>query len=363
MTCARDEKKPLLARAGQKLQSLWLSRKGHRIPKTNIIEGPSSSVLPNVTTNHQIAFRFSDLPVEIKLMVLECVIAPGKIYLEPYTQRWGFGRLKVACAYRTLTSTRKPTDQLPEWVHKLERVHLKTPPKQSRRLGGSPLVKQPGFGLMATERLMYEEGHPIFYGENEFHVAPGPISITSRYFFDLQAKHRDMIRKLVIKLTIADLTPEGFQHVEWEVRDRMSRSKHDLRSMSRNGQVRVWVASCMATLELLWEQKLDWLHTLPKLSDLTITGQERKLDFGQERLGAERPLSIVAVNRPDFPAFFISCRTSARRTLSKEFNSRGRYTSPSRLSSDNPGEPMWVMDVEGTKDWLAGWGPGVRYKS
>jgi hypothetical protein len=216
---------------------------------------------------------------------------------------------------------------------------------------------------MATERLMYEEGHPTFYGENEFHVAPGPISITSRYFFDLQAKHRDMIRKLVIKFTIADLTPQGFQHVEWEVRDRMSRSKHDLRSMSRNGQVRVWVASCMATLELLWVQKLDWLHTLPKLSDLTITGQERKLVFGQGRLGVERPLSVIAMNRPDFSAFIVSCRTSARRTLSIEFNRRGRYISPSRLSSDNPGAPVWVMDVEGTKDWLAGWGPGVRYKS
>ena len=316
-----------------------------------------------VHTDRQTAFRFSELPVEIKLMVLEYVIAPGKIYLEPYTQRWGFGRLKIASAYRTFTSTRKPMDQLPKWVHKLEKVHLKTPPNQSCRVGGSPLVKQPGFGLMATERLMYKEGHAFFYGENEFHVAPGPISITSRYFFDLQAKHRDMIRKLGIRFTIADLTPEGFQNVEWEVRGRMSRSKHDLKSMSRNGQVRVWVASCMATLELLWDQKLDWLHTLPKLSDLTLTGQEHKLVFGQGTLGVEGPLSTRVVNCPAFPAFIRSCRNSARRMLSIEFNSRGRYISPSRPSSDSPGDPVWMMDVEGIKDWLAGWGPGVRYKS
>ena len=63
---------------------------------------------------------------------------------------------------------------------------------------------------MATGKSLYEEGHPILYGQNTFHLAPGPVPITSQYFLYLQDKHRNMIKKIVLTFTVADLTPEGF---------------------------------------------------------------------------------------------------------------------------------------------------------
>lgn len=75
---------------------------------------------------------------------------------------------------------------------------------------------------MAMGKSLYEEGQPIFYGQNKFHLAPGPIPITSQYFLDLQDKHRNKIRKIVLTNTAADLTREGFQWVENEFQYRIS---------------------------------------------------------------------------------------------------------------------------------------------
>ena len=122
-------------------------------------------------------------------MILNHVIAPGEIHLKPYTQRFGFGHLTFLSAHRPRTATQNLIDQLPKWLYRIEKMHLKAPPKRFHTVGGSPKVQQPGFGLMAMGKSLYEEGYPIFYGQNTFHLGPRPIPITSQYFlFPLPAR-------------------------------------------------------------------------------------------------------------------------------------------------------------------------------
>ena len=134
--------------------------------------------------------------------------------------------------------------------------------------------------------------------------------------------------------------------------------------MSREGQVRLWVESSLAALLFLWEQKLDWLFSLANLSHVTLTGQERAQKLVLEGGEIQRRLNIPAPSDPEFQAFMNACRVSAQTILRREFWNRGRYKIPTpSFLRDDVVDPMWVMDVEGVKDWLNELGPGVRYRS
>ena len=51
-------------------------------------------------------------------------------------------------------------------------------------------VSPPGFQILATCKLIYNIGFPIFYGDNEFYLPCGPKENADAYFSSLATSHR-----------------------------------------------------------------------------------------------------------------------------------------------------------------------------
>ena len=208
----------------------------------------------------------------------------------------------------------------------------------------------------------------MFYGQNTFHLSPGPLALSTLYFSRLRPSHQNLIKSLAVTFTIADLTLEGFQEVEFELKqEKRRRDIKFFKDMSRQEQVGMWTVCSITVLESTWRQKLDWLLTWPDLDRVTLSG----------------PTWDLIVNREDMAALFrdpmnkswkrLGCALgrflqrsieTARRQLLAGFESRGRWK---YCSYDAGGFTIaeavrWKMDVEAVKEWLSGLGPGVRFK-
>ena len=80
-------------------------------------------------------------------------------------------------------------------------------------------VSRPRFQVLATCRQLYQEGHVLFYSQNVFHLAPGPISASWDYIRRLDSRHQDLITKVSVDISVMDLTPpvlEGIQAAFYE---------------------------------------------------------------------------------------------------------------------------------------------------
>ena len=301
-------------------------------------------------------------------MILEFVLLPGDVHLQVYTERWGYGSRTIENLYRAVALTSNINDPSPQWVQNLERKHLKWPSKRFHENNGSPKEQQPGFGLMAMGKFLYLRGYPMFYGQNTFHVAPGPLTMSTHYFNALLPKHRDLIRSLTVNFTIADLTPEGFQAVEFDLHEAKREQCISFRDAYREEQVKMWTDSAIRVLDSIWRQKLEWLLTWPSLDQVTVSGPTWDLilkrgDIAKllrealdESVEAHRKVTMIG-------RVWRHSLLDAQEELKAGFKERGVW----KKGTDCVGRcadfvPGWRMDVEEVQDWLNGMGPGVRYK-
>lgn len=317
-------------------------------------------------TDHQAKFRFGDLPPELQLQILEFEILPGDVHLQVFTGRRGYGCRIIERLYRTVATELSNDDPVPRWVQRLDCLPLKWPSKRSRQVGDTPKVQQPGFGLMAMGRLLYQKGHPMFYGQNTFHVSPGPLAFSTYYFRRLLPCHRNLIKSLAVTFTIADLTIQGFEEVEYNLQ--LEKRARNLRfiDMTRHAQADMWTASSISVLEWLWRQKLRWLLTWRHLERVTLSGATWELIVKREDMAElfRDPMN-KGWKRQECALGRLLQRSieTAREQLLDGFKQRGKWTYRSHDAGSVTAETVrWKMDVEGVKDWLSGLGPGGRCK-
>lgn len=315
---------------------------------------------------HQAKFRFGDLPPELQLQILEFVILPGDVHLQVFRERWGYGCRTIERLYRTVAAASNIDDPVPRWVQRLDCLHLKCPSRRLRQVCGRFKDQQPGFGLMAMGKLLYQKGHPMFYGQNTFHLSPGPLALSTFYFSRLRPRHQNLIKSLAVTFTIADLTIEGFQEVELELREEKRVRNVQFKDMTRHEQVSMWTASSISVLVSTWRQKLKWLLTWPHLDRVTLSGPtwdlivkgEDMVELFRDPMNRRWTRLGCTLGR-----FLQRSVETAREQLLAGFEQRGRWTFCSYDAGGITAEAVrWKMDVEGVKEWLSGLGPGVRYK-
>ena len=318
----------------------------------------------------QAKFRFGDLPLELQLQILELILLPGDVHLQVFTGRWGYGCRTIEELYRTIARASNIDDPIPRWVQRLESLHLNCSSKRSRPVCGRPNEHQPGFGLMAMGKFLYEKGYPMFYGQNTFHLSPGPVALSTSYFSRLRPRHRNLINSIAVTFTISDLTIEGFQEVQAGLKQQKRIMNVKFRDMSRNEQLAMWMKSSISVLDSIWRQKLEWLLTWQHLDHVILCGQTWDLIVrGQDM--AE--LFINPMNKPwkrlrcALGSFLQRSIETARQELLAGYAQRGVWTyHPTNGERITLGDTVigarWRMDVEEVKQWLSGFGPGVRYK-
>lgn len=326
----------------------------------------------NYPTNHPAAFRFFALPPEIRNEIVRQILVPGSIYLETLSGRWGLRHPHVENGYRHLTATlqRRENHKLLQCTRQIDKQFLTFPPRRFHRIGGSPRTQQPGIQLLATSQSMYAHGHRLFYTQNEFHLAPGPIIISSSYFTRLQPQHRALIRSLVLTFTIADLTPEGFQHVH-DIASRYKASTgHAITSVARSPQIALWTSASIGALDIIWRQKLAWLKEWPNLDRLTSVTLDGGGDWKYRIEGKHLVRMLERVepgdNRDHAWHFRKNCADKARPVLMRLYARGGSVVRTVGLDGGyerdgrREDEGRTVVDVEAAKDWLSASGPGLR---
>ena len=294
------------------------------------------------------------------------MILPGDVHLQVFTERWGYGCRTIERLYRTVARASNIDDPVPRWVLRLERLHLKCPPKRSGQVCGRPNEQQPGFGLMAMGKFLYQKGSPLFYGQNTFHISPGPLAFSTFYFSGLRPRHRNLIRFLAVTFTIADLTMEGFHEVQFEIKEAKRRMNVKFRDMARQEQLRMWTACSITVLESIWREKLKWLLTWPHLDHVTLCGQTWDLIVqGKDMAELFRdPMNKSWKRlRCALGSFLQRSIETAREQLLAGLKQRGKWTACPCCGEGSTCEGAgWKLDVEEVREWLSGFGPGVRYK-
>ena len=294
------------------------------------------------------------------------MILPGDVHLQVFTERWGYGCRTIERLYRTVATASNIDDPVPRLVQRLESLHLKCPSKRLRQVCGRPNEQQPGFGLMAMGNFLYQKGYPMFYGQNTFHLSPGPLALSTFYFGRLRPRHRNLIKFLAVTFTIADLTIEGFQEVQSDLKEEKRAMNVKFREISRQEQLRMWTASSISVLESTWRQKLKWLLTWPHLDRVTLSGPTWDLIVKGENMAElfRDPMNKSWKRlRCALGTFLQRSIETAREQLLAGFGQRGRWTPCSYIDEGVTAEvARWKMDVEEVKEWLSGFGPGVRYK-
>ncbi|KAL9065377.1 MAG: hypothetical protein Q9161_008280 [Pseudevernia consocians] len=222
-------------------------------------------------TNHPSTFPFYALPPEIRNDIIRYVLVPGSIYLESLSGRWGLRNPYLESNYRRLTATLQTNvnQKILHCTRRIDKRLVDFPHPRFHKIGGSPSTQQPGIQILATSKELYAHGHLLFYTQNHFHLAPGPITISSHYFYRLQPQHRSLIRSFVLTFSVADLTPEGFQYVHHLASRYQESHSHAISSLPRDEQIATWITASVHALDMIWRQKLAWLKTWPGLHHLT----------------------------------------------------------------------------------------------
>ena len=298
------------------------------------------------------------------------------------TGRWGFRRTRhprLMKAYNSLHATlpRRLNTTLLQCTLPIAKRLVTFPDPRFLRIGGSPSTQQPGIQLLATSKDMYARGHTILYTQNRFHIAPGPIIVSSSYFTLLQPQHLQLIRSLVVTFSIADLTPEGFLRMHYYIAAYTQR----IPTYSRDEQIALWTDCSMRALHSIWREKLSWLRKWPSLTDVTLAGG----GISRQIPGPDFTAALDHVDAGDSKDhawyFRKACADTARPLLLKLF-ARGRLVvEGGRIADGNAvaldqgddddddddeaevatGDgPQGAVDVEAAKDWLNALGPGLR---
>ena len=346
----------------------FLTFKNHDMHKANTKVHSNIRINQQHTSNNctgsQAKFRFGDLPLELQLQILEFVILPGHIYLQIYIKRWDYGCRTIERLYRTVAKASNIDDPIPRWLQRLDRLHMRCSSKCSKQVCDKLKDQQPGFGLMAMGKFLYQKGHPVFYGQNTFHLSPGPLNLSTFYFSRIRPRHRSLIKSLAVTFTIADLIVEAFKEVEYHLKQLMrDRNIKFFIEMSQQEQVRIWTTCSLTVLESIWRQKLEWLLTWsPVLERVTLSGPTRDFIVSRADMAALFEDPIHKLWKPlecELGRFLQRSIQAARQQLLTAFERRGKWRCFSYDDGYTPDVHLWKLDIDDVKEWLNGLGHGA----
>ncbi|KAL8918357.1 MAG: hypothetical protein Q9208_007376 [Pyrenodesmia sp. 3 TL-2023] len=115
-------------------------------------------------------------------------------------------------------------------------------------------------------RATYTEGHALFYSLNTFHLPHGPLSNTKAYYDALRPAHRRLIRKMVLDISILDLTLDAIHDIECQVRAKDVANGR----LPPDKSTTDWVPAIVYNILCSWRTKLAWLRDWTWLEEVTI---------------------------------------------------------------------------------------------
>lgn len=198
-------------------------------------------------------FRYFDLPGEIRNKILQYGLVAGDIY---------------PCGEASMRARKRKPKAVWDMMYEafglwkfagLEGLVPKVDKPQRQIV--TPL---PGFQLLATCKQARLEGRSIFYELNTFHLPHGPIQNTLQWIEKIQPESRNMIKKVCITLSIADLTPatlEAFDRWRWAMDLNHPGVHHD----------RLVVSDLASYLETrIWREKIEFLKKWKSLETICL---------------------------------------------------------------------------------------------
>ena len=110
----------------------------------------------------------------------------------------------------------------------------------------------PACQLIATCRQAYLEGHESFYSHNTFHLAPGRLSASIKYFASLRPEHQCLISSFCIDFSILDLAPSVIDEIEQAYQKKLRPGGKPLESHGRH----LVTQYVLETLRSVWIEKI-----------------------------------------------------------------------------------------------------------
>ena len=177
---------------------------------------------------------YFSLPLEIREMVMELVLAYGDVFLDK-------------------PRPKKPDHKPSRFKGALHRA-IKTVSKHNdKHSKPTPIPQPPGFQLLATCKQICAEGHAVFYSSNIFFLPPGSIDHARNSLNALQLQHCKMIRVLGLDMSLKDLTPAVFEQAYQTMR---SRYGNTLKARANFAQGRQWGILVAEQIKDIWKQRL-----------------------------------------------------------------------------------------------------------
>lgn len=179
---------------------------------------------------------YFSLPPEIRNMIMELVLVPGQVAL---VAPKSFKRHRSSLLQRTFQRVMKTGSQ-----------------RREKDLKPTCISWPPGFQLLATCKQACAEGQAVFYTSNVFVLPPGPVVIENLILKNLHPQQRAMIKRIGIRISLRDLTPEVFDEVQLAMQ--ASYGTPVPRTPSAAQGVR-WSGLVDKELRRIWEAKLKFI--------------------------------------------------------------------------------------------------------
>ena len=197
----------------------------------------------------------------------------------------------------------------------------------------SELKSTPAINLLATCRQAYDEGHVMYYSDNVFHLPPGRCEDMKEVLAKIKPEHLTMMKHVVLRLSLLDLTPSVLREVEEELSTALPMTPSTSYSLAD-------------ALWKIWVEKLSHARsTLENLGEVRVTLSQENPNGGKASMVVANPAALLYPPNgllADHP--FIALRT-VRPTCS---GPNARAVIKNFIHTDKGHIDKWSDDVEGS---------------
>ncbi|KAL8792671.1 MAG: hypothetical protein Q9195_004731 [Heterodermia aff. obscurata] len=201
---------------------------------------------------HVPAFEFYSLPPELRNRILLYALGNGVVFLPQI-------REVSLLPHESPSDPEQPlsySDQLRLYLKSIygQRIYAETCDRICVHKTPSDTKQGPrtAVGLLAASKKAYRESYGIYWSTNDFVLAPGSYKHSEYYFDKISPTHAALIQSIIIKLSIADLTPtiiKCVEHRSRQINSGMPLSDYDHIS---------WGPLTARQLLVMWIDKLQW---------------------------------------------------------------------------------------------------------
>jgi hypothetical protein len=306
----------------------WFLTQIRRLVNDILRQFPKLASLPRGIPELVAPQLFAIFPYFYADMQLSAYILDELIPAEKYLLKRLCGLTSPQTSWRNITGPilNKVLDQL-----------LKRSPISKLGWEGHPVPQ-----LQASCKQAYLEGHELFYTLNTFYLPRGPTWHTYYYFKNLQHQHKLLIRSIVIRFGLEDLTAEDFRDAEAGVK---------ARGYFQETNAEVWTEYIAPLAMQSFTRKLVFVRSFSTLEHVRIETDYGTLDLDGASLKQSLKGDITYRGHafwPEYSSFYSVCAKEVR-DLARETYSRlkGRLEHLIKLFG-------WTM----TKVWLQNGAPG-----